>query len=104
MMSSRSSPPRERLASSGSVLSDDSEVLEGLDDVDFEVSDPRLRDAVDKAGKEKNIMPLIKEELRLSILTRRNKEGKGDIVIEEKKQQIKRASFVLGLINKICFK
>lgn len=104
MMSSRSSPPRERLASSGSVLSDDSEVLEGLDDVDFEVSDPRLRDAVDKAGKEKNIMPLIKEELRLSILTRRNKEGKGDIVIEEKKQQVKRASVVLGLINKICFK
>lgn len=89
-MSSRSSPPRERLASSGSVLSDDSEMLEGLDDVDFEVSDPRLRDAVDKAGKEKNIMPLIKEELRLSILTRRNKEGKGDIVIEEKKQQVKR--------------
>lgn len=89
-MSSRSSPPRERLASSGSVLSDDSEMMEGLDDVDFEVSDPRLRKAVDKAGKEKNIMPLIKEELRLSILTRRNKEGKGDIVIEEKKHQVKR--------------
>lgn len=90
-MSYRSSPsPRERLASSGSVLSDDSEMLEGLDDVEMEVSDPRLREAVDKAGKEKNILPLIKEELRLSILTRRNKEGKGDIVIEEKKKQTKR--------------
>ncbi|XP_061173875.1 uncharacterized protein LOC133182985 [Saccostrea echinata] len=90
MMDSRSSH-RERLASSGSVLSDDSEMLDGLDDAVFDdVSDPRLRKAVDQAGREKNIMPLIKEELRLSILSRRNKEGKGDVIFEEKKPQVKR--------------
>ncbi|XP_062616683.1 uncharacterized protein LOC134278377 isoform X2 [Saccostrea cucullata] len=89
MMDPRSSH-RERLASSGSVLSDDSEILDGMDDAFEEVSDPRLRKAASQAGRERNIMPLIKEELRLSILSRRNKEGKGDVIIEEKKPQIKR--------------
>lgn len=93
-MNSRSSP-RERLTSSGSVLSDDGDAMEGLEedfDKDLDVSDPRLKKAKDQAKKEKTIMPLIKEELRLSILTRRNKEGKGDIVLEEKKHHVKRAS------------
>lgn len=40
---------------------------------------------MDKVGKEKNIMLLIKEELWFFIFIWRNKEGKGDIVIEEKK-------------------
>jgi hypothetical protein len=91
MMNSRSSP-RERLTSSGSVLSDDSEMLDGIEDAVFDVHDPRLLKAVDKAGKEKNILPLIKEELRLSILSRRNKEGKGEVIVEERKPQVKRAS------------
>lgn len=91
MMNSRSSP-RERLTSSGSVLSDDSEMFDGIDDAAFDVSDPRLLKAVDKAGKEKNMLPLIKEELRLSILSRRNKEGKGEVIVEERKPQVKRAS------------
>lgn len=69
----------------GSVLSDDSEMMEGLDDVDFEVSDFWFWKVVDKVGKEKNIMFLIKEELWFFIFIWRNKEGKGDIVIEEKK-------------------
>ncbi|XP_048732920.1 transcription factor kayak-like [Ostrea edulis] len=89
MMNSRSSP-RERLTSSGSVLSDDSEMFDGIDDAAFDVSDPRLLKAVDKAGKEKNMLPLIKEELRLSILSRRNKEGKGEVIVEERKPQVKR--------------
>lgn len=102
-MNSRSSP-RERLTSSGSVLSDDLDAMEELED-DFDVSDPRLKKAKDQAKKEKTIMPLIKEELRLSILSRRNKEGKGDIVLEEKKHQVKRASFAssFSLLSQMSF-
>ena len=52
----------------------------------------RLQNAVEEAEKTKKLTPLIKEELRLSILTRRCKENKGDIVIEEKKPLIKTVS------------
>ena len=57
-----------------------------------EMEGTRLQKAVEEAEKTMKLTPIIKEELRLSILNRRCKENKGDIVIEEKKPLIKTVS------------
>lgn len=61
----------------------------GNKDTDANKEDGRLQKAVEEAEKTKQLTPIIKEELRLSILNRRWKENKGDIEIEEKKPVIK---------------
>ena len=57
------------------------------------MEEERLQKAVEEAEKTKKLTPIIKEELRLSILNRRCKENKGEIEIEEKKPIIKTVSF-----------
>ena len=78
---------RERLSSSGSSIGDTSED-EGTSECLLytrDVNDPRLLKAASTAVQEKNVLPLIKEELRSTILFRRSQQGLGDIKFEEKK-------------------
>lgn len=49
----------------------------------------RLQKAVEEAKQTQKLTPLIKEELRLSILNRRCLENKGEIELDEKKPVIK---------------
>ncbi|KAK3092352.1 hypothetical protein FSP39_001761 [Pinctada imbricata] len=94
----RNTAPRERLSSSGSSigeLSEDESIagesVGGECQLNTEdVSDPRLLQAASAAVQEQRMMPLIKEELRLSILHRRTQQGLGDIKFEEKKPIPKR--------------
>lgn len=51
--------------------------------------DERLQKALIEAEKTKKLTPIIKEELRCTILARRCKENKGEIELEEKKTIIK---------------
>ena len=51
--------------------------------------DERLQKAYIEAEKTKKLTPIIKEELRCSILARRCKENKGEIELEERKPVIK---------------
>ena len=53
------------------------------------LEDERLQKALMEAEKTKKLTPIIKEELRCSILARRWKENKGEIDLEEKKPIIK---------------
>lgn len=52
--------------------------------------DESLRQAIEQAEDSKTITPLLKEELKLTILNRRYQSGKGDIVLDEKKPLVKR--------------
>ena len=55
----------------------------------------RLQKAVEEAKQTQKLTPLIKEELRLSILNRRCLENKGEIELDEKKPVIKSVSMHL---------
>ena len=63
-------------------------------DTDTVKGDERLQKAVIEAEKTKKLTPIIKEELRYSILARRCKENKGDIELDEEKTIIK-------MVNKV---
>lgn len=52
--------------------------------------DPSLKQAYETAKDTKTILPILKEELKLTILSRRFNSGKGDINLNEKKPVIKR--------------
>jgi len=55
-------------------------------------TDDRLRKAVEDSMKKKTMSPLIKEELRSSILHRRHTQGQGDITYDEPKPRPKGVS------------
>ncbi|KAK3576782.1 hypothetical protein CHS0354_014600 [Potamilus streckersoni] len=52
--------------------------------------DPRLEQAYRKAEENKSIMPILKEEIRLRILSRRCNAGLGEICLQETKPNIKK--------------
>lgn len=52
--------------------------------------DPSLRQAYEAAKDTQTITPILKEELKLTILNRRYKSGKGEINLDEKKPVVKR--------------
>ncbi|XP_053407250.1 protein c-Fos-like isoform X2 [Mercenaria mercenaria] len=52
--------------------------------------DPSVKMAFEASKDTKTIMPILKEELKLTILNRRYKTGKGEITLDEKKPTIKR--------------
>ncbi|XP_060571058.1 cyclic AMP-dependent transcription factor ATF-3-like isoform X2 [Ruditapes philippinarum] len=52
--------------------------------------DPSVKLAYEASKNSQSIMPILKEELKLTILNRRCKEGKGEINFDEKKPVIKR--------------
>ena len=57
--------------------------------------DPSVKTAYEASKNAQSIMPILKEELKLTILNRRCKEGKGEINLEDKKPVIKRVSITL---------
>ncbi|KAL3874328.1 hypothetical protein ACJMK2_037358 [Sinanodonta woodiana] len=52
--------------------------------------DPRLKQAYREAEVNNSIMPILKEEIRLRILSRRCKAGLGEICLQENKPNIKK--------------
>ena len=65
--------------------------------------DERLQKALIEAEKTKKLTPIIKEELRCSILARRCKENKGDIELDEEKTIIKMVKFTSFSFTRFFF-
>lgn len=60
-----------------------------MDDVQSSDLDPSVRRAYEEAKTTMNMGPLIKEELKLTILNRRHIKGMDDIVLDDKKPTVK---------------
>ena len=65
------------------------EMLSSADMREIDTFDPSLRNAVEEGSKTGSITPIVKEELKLTILNRRFKAWKGEIERDEKKAKVK---------------
>lgn len=61
-----------------------------MDEIRSSDLDPSVRRAYEEAKTKMTIGPLVKEELKLTILKRRHSQGMADIVLDDKKSTIKR--------------